>query len=215
MPISGVIFDLDGVLIDSASPHHESWRLLAKELGARVTEEQFLATFGRQNRDIIPLLFGDDLSQQRIGELSERKEALYRDLVRGRIQPLEGAVELVRGCRREGLKLAIGSSSHPANIDLALQELGIPDCFDAIVHGEEVTRGKPDPQVFLAAAQRLGLAPAACAVIEDAPSGVQAALTAGMTAIGLTTYHPAERLADAHRVIDSLADLTPAAVGSI
>ncbi|MHC4065237.1 MAG: HAD family hydrolase [Planctomycetota bacterium] len=215
MAIAAMIFDLDGVLIDSAAPHHESWRLLAGELGARVTEEQFLTTFGRQNRDIIPLLFGDHLSDKRVGELSERKEAIYRDLVRGRIQPIAGAVELARGCRRAGLKLAVGSSGHPANIDLALQELGIAECFDVIVHGNEVTRGKPDPQVFLTAAQRLELPPADCAVIEDAPSGVQAALAAGMTAIGLTTHHPRERLSAAHRVIDSLLELTPQGIVSM
>ena len=211
MPITAVIFDLDGVLIDSAGAHHESWGLLAAELGTQVTQEQFLGTFGRQNRDIIPLFFGPDLQERRVAELSERKEALYRDLVRGRIQPIAGAVELVQACKRAGLRLAIGSSAHPANIDLALQELGVTECFDAIVHGHDVTRGKPDPQVFLLAAQRLGVAPAACAVIEDAPSGVQAARAAGMTAVGLTTHHSPERLSDAHRVIESLAELTPAA----
>ena len=138
-----------------------------------------------------------------------RKEALYRDLVRGRVQAIDGAVDLVRRCRQAGLKLAVGSSAPPENIQLVLDELGIADCFDVIVHDGDVGRGKPDPQVFLIAARRLGLAPARCAVIEDAPTGIQAALAAGMIVIGLTTHHPPERLADAHRVVDRLDVLSP------
>lgn len=200
---------MDGVLIDSAEAHLESWRLLAAELGCEVTEQQFAASFGRQNRDIVPLLFGADLDEDRVRQLGSRKEALYRDLVRGRVQAVDGAVDLVRRCRQAGLKLAVGSSAPPENIELVLDELGIADCFDVIVHDGDVSRGKPDPQVFLIAARRLGLAPARCAVIEDAPTGVQAALAAGMVVIGLTTHHPPERLAGAHRVVDRLDVLSP------
>lgn len=160
MPISAVIFDMDGVLIDSAEAHLESWRLLAAELGCEVTEQQFATSFGRQNRDIVPLLLGGDLDEDRVRQLGSRKEALYRDLVRGRVQAIDGAVDLVRRCRRAGLKLAVGSSAPPENIELVLDELGIADCFDVIVHDGDVGRGKPDPQVFLIAARRLGLAPA-------------------------------------------------------
>ena len=212
MAIRAVIFDLDGVLIDSGPAHHESWRQLGAELGVDVGAEQFAATFGRQNRDIIPLLFGPDLGADRVHELSERKEALYRDLVRGRIKEVPGAVALVSACRQAGLRLAVGSSGHPVNIELALQELGMADCFEAIVTGHDVNRGKPDPQVFLLAAERLGVEPAACAVIEDAPSGIEAALAADMTAIGLTSHHPRDRLSRAHWVVDALTELTPAII---
>jgi beta-phosphoglucomutase len=207
MKAKAVIFDLDGVLIDSAEPHHQSWRLLAKELGQDVTAEQFAASFGRQNRDIIPMLFGPDLDD-RVGELSARKEELYRELVRGRLPAIPGGAELVGECRRAGLKLAIGSSTPRANIDLALDELGLADCFDVIVSDADVARGKPDPEVFLTAARRLGVPPRDCVVIEDAPSGVQAALAAGMKVVGLTTQHPPERLAQAHLVVDQLTGLS-------
>jgi beta-phosphoglucomutase family hydrolase len=215
MGTAAVIFDLDGVLIDSGAAHHQSWRLLAAELGQEVTAGRFAASFGRQNRDIIPLLFGGGDDEARIRRLSERKEALYRDLVRGRIPALPGAVALVRDCRRSGLKLAIGSSAPVENIHLALEEMGIADCFDAVVHDADVTRGKPDPEVFLIAAERLGVPPGDCVVIEDAPSGVQAALAAGMKAVGLTTYHAADRLAAANLVVDHLSDLSRAAILSI
>jgi beta-phosphoglucomutase len=215
MAIRAVIFDMDGVLIDSAAAHYQSWCRLAAELGRQVTPEQFSATFGRQNRDIIPLLFGEDLDADRVVELGERKEALYRDLVRGCIPAIEGAVDLARGCHRAGMKLAVGSSGHPLNIKLALDELGIAGIVETVVHGGEVSRGKPDPQVFLLAAERLAVEPPACAVIEDAPSGIDAALAAGMAAIGITTQHPAERLAHAHRIVDRLAELDPLQIASM
>jgi len=208
MSITAVIFDMDGVLSDSAEAHLESWRLLAGELGREVTEQQFSASFGRQNRDIVPLLFGDGLTEERIRELSGRKEVLYRESVRGRVRAIEGAVELVRGCREAGLKLAVGSSAPRENVELVLEGLGIGACFEVIVHDGDVSRGKPDPEVFAIAAERLGVAPACCVVIEDAPSGVAAALAAGMTVIGLTTHHRRDRLAGAHLVTDSLQLLT-------
>ncbi len=207
MTVSAIIFDMDGVLIDSGGAHHESWRRLAADLGCDVTEEQFAATFGRQNSDIIPLLFGQHLSSSQVDQLSDRKESIYRDSVRGHIQEIDGATALVHECHRAGIPLAIGSSAPQENIDLALLELGLGECFSAIVHAGHVSRGKPDPQVFLLAADRLGIAPVQCAVIEDAPSGVQAALAAGMYAIGLTTSHPAKRLAYANLVIDHLTEL--------
>lgn len=215
MPISAVIFDMDGVLIDSAEAHLDSWHLLARELGRQVTEQQFAASFGRQNRDIIPLLFGDGLGGDRVLELSHRKEALYRDLVRGQVRAVDGAVDLVRRCHQAGMKLAVGSSAPRENIDLVMDELGIAACFEVIVHDGDVSRGKPDPQVFQIAARRLQVAPARCVVIEDAPSGIQAALAAGMTVIGLTTHHPADRLAGAHRVVDRLDVLSPAAIAAM
>jgi len=215
MTITAVIFDLDGVLIDSAEPHAEAWRRLADELGVSVDPAQFLATFGRQNRDIVPLLFGADLKPDRIRELGERKEAIYRDLARGRVKQVQGAVGLVRDCRRNGLRLAVGSSAPRENIDLALGEMGLTEEFQAIVHAGDVSRGKPDPQVFLVAAERLAVSPAECAVIEDAPSGLTAARAAGMTAIGVTTAHAADRLADAHHVVDSLCRLDARAIQAI
>lgn len=209
MAKDAIIFDMDGVLIDSGSVHRDSWVRLAEELGAQVTSEQFSATFGRQNRDIVPMLFGEDLSDNRVAELSDRKEVLYRELARGKIRAVDGAAELVRACQQAGLRLAIGSSAPPLNIELALDELGIAECFEAIVDESAVSRGKPDPQVFLLAAERLGLHPAACVVIEDAPAGIEAALSGGMTVVGLTSHHPADRLARADLVVDSLTDLSP------
>lgn len=209
MPVRGVIFDLDGVLIDTGGAHLQSWRALAAEQGLSLTEGQFLQTFGRPNRDIIPFLWGPDIPPERIAALSERKEALYREIVRGRIPIMEGADALVRACAADGLLLAIGSSTHPLNLELTLEESGWRELFCAAVSAADVTRGKPDPQVFQIAAQRLALPTAECVVIEDAPAGVQAARAAGCVAVGLTSHHPAAKLASAHLVVDTLRVLTP------
>ena len=209
MPIHGVIFDMDGVLIDSAAAHLQSWRRLADEIGRSITDEQFRASFGRQNFDIIPAFFGADLSRERVVELGERKEAVYRDIVRGRVPAMPGAAELVRACRDDGLRLAVGSSGHPLNIHLALEEMGILECFDVLISGADVARGKPDPQVFLLAADGLQLPAPDCVVIEDAPSGVAAARAASMYVVAVTSTHPPKAFPDADLVVATIGDLTP------
>ena len=209
VPVAGIIFDLDGVLIDSVGAHLESWRVLGRQRGKTITEACFLSTFGRPNADIVPILFPEEATPEGLRRIADEKEAAYRDLVRGRLPVVPGAVELVRGCRATGLKLAVGSSTPPENIALALEEMGVADCMVAVVSGDDVRRGKPDPEVFLTAAERLGLAPEQCVVIEDAPAGVEAALRAGMRVAAVATTHPAEELAKAHCVTASVVDLSP------
>ena len=209
----GVIFDMDGVLVDSADAHFRSWQLLATECGGVVTEEQFTATFGRQNRDIIPILFGD-VSQTRMGELADRKEELYRTLVDQDTPILPGAVELVGALAEAGVRLAVGSSGPRANIDLILTAMEATRWIAVVVSGDDVTRGKPDPQVFTLCAQRLGVEPGRCVVVEDAPVGIQAARAAGTCAAAVLTYHPAEAFnalpsnRRPHLVVQSLTDLS-------
>ena len=203
----GVVFDMDGVLVDSAMPHFRSWQLLAEENGTSVTREQFSETFGRQNEDIIPLLFGE-VSPPRLRQLADRKEDLYRDLIRERAPVVEGAPELVQALHAEGVALAVGSSGPLANIELVLDAMGVHDMMSVIVSGDEVTRGKPDPQVFSLACEKLGITPSRCAVIEDAPVGVQAALAAGTRVVAVLMYHPAEAFDDADCIVNRLADLS-------
>ena len=204
----GLIFDMDGVLVDSAQPHFESWRLMAREIGRDMSIETFQKIFGRQNRDIIPLVFGIE-DEATVERLSERKEELYRELIREKVPAIDGAAELVRACHESGFKLAIGSSGPPENVDLALAGMKVDRLFDVRITCEQVTRGKPDPQVFQLAAEGLEIPPERCAVVEDAPHGVEAALAAGAAAIGLASGHPPEALADAHAVVTSLRELSP------
>ncbi len=209
-----VIFDMDGVLVDSYDAHLQSWLRLAEEIKAPFTPADFAATFGQTSREIIQRFWGKmATSPDRVAELDQRKEALYRELIAKDFPAMKGAAELIDSLAESGFRLAVGSSGPPENVELALDRLGKTDRFDAIVTGRDVTRGKPDPQVFLLAAERLAVAPEHCVVIEDAPAGIHAAQTAGMKSIALLSKgrkredfasHPPNRFAS------SLDELEPA-----
>lgn len=207
----GVIFDLDGVLVDSSSFHFEAWKRLAAEEGfpVRVTESWFKSTFGQRNDTILATLAGRPLSPEEITRLSERKEKLFRKLVAAGLRPLPGAAELVKGLHRAGVLLTVGTSAPRENLKFVLEKTGLGPYFTCVVTAEDVTKGKPDPEVFLKAARCLGLPPSSCVVFEDAEAGVEAARRAGMRCVGVATTHPPERLlrAGADLVVRSLAEL--------
>ncbi len=207
----GIIFDMDGVLVDSADAHFASWRRLGEECDYRVSERQCAATFGRQNRDIIPLLFGE-VDNERLLALADRKEEIYRDLVRDDPPIVDGAVRLVRELSDAGARLAIGSSAPRENIDLILAAMEVTDCFSTIVSGGDVTRGKPDPQVFTLACDALELSPSRCVVIEDAPAGIAAAVAAGTKTVAVLIHHPRDAFPPTDLSIARLGDVTTAAL---
>jgi beta-phosphoglucomutase len=215
MTTPAVIFDVDGVLVNSYQAHFASWSKLYRELGRDYTESAFAADFGRTSRDILRRTLGDTLSEERIRSLDERKEALYRDLLREQFPAMDGAVQLIDALVDDGFVLAVGSSAPLENIVLSLEKLERAARFSAIVTGADVSRGKPDPQVFQLAAERLGLPPAQCAVIEDAVHGVEAARRAGMASIALTGTAPRDRLAAADLVVDQLDELYPGAIRAL
>ncbi len=210
----GVIFDMDGVLVDSAAAHFQSWLLLAREHGGKVTEEEFNRTFGQQNRDIIPMLFGQ-VSDARLNQLADRKEQIYRDLIRGEPPIVPGAVELVHNLHDAGARLAVGSSGPRENIELVLDAMGVRGRIRVVVSGDDVTRGKPDPQVFTMAADRLNVPASRCVVIEDAPAGVEAARAAGALAVAVLIYHPASAFGPADCLVPCLADLSVSRILSL
>lgn len=203
--IRGVIFDLDGVLTDTAEFHYQGWKRLADELGVpfdRTTNETLR---GLARRDSLLQLLGEragSFTQDQLQEMMERKNRYYRELVES-VTPehlLPGAAALLDELRAAGLKIAIGSASQ--NAPAVIERLGIADRIDALADGHSVARHKPAPDLFLHAAALLGLPPAECVVVEDAASGIQAALAAGMWTVGLG---PAERVGAAHVVLPNLA----------
>jgi|YNPNPStandDraft_1061719.scaffolds.fasta_scaffold01388_10 beta-phosphoglucomutase len=210
-PQLAVIFDMDGVLIDSYRAHFESWRIVAAEEGLHITEEQFSHTFGRTSREIIAALWGDRTpGDERIRELDDRKEAAFRDLIRDNFPIMPGALELLDALHIAGFGVGIGSSGPPENVALTVEKLARRHIFGAIITGKDVTRGKPDPQVFLLAAEQLNVPPQRCAVVEDAPPGIEAAHRAGMKAVGLaSTGRTPEMLSRADLVVRSLFELSP------
>ncbi len=203
-----VLFDWDGVILDSSAAHEESWERLAKENGLALPPGHFKRGFGRKNESIISDLLDWTTDPGRMLELSLRKEELYRDVVRERGQtPLPGVVPFLDRLDAGAIPRAIASSTHRANIELNLSLLGLQTRFSAIVSAEDVTAGKPDPQVFLKAAEKLGFPPHRCLVFEDAPVGLEAAAAAGMRAVAVATSHPASSLTDAVRVVARLDEL--------
>lgn len=207
-----VLFDVDGVLVDSYYAHWNSWRKLGREEGFDMDETFFAATFGRTSRDVLPLLLPNRVwKENEIKEFDERKEAFYRECIREDFPAMTGAVELIDALANAGVGLAVGSSAPPENVHLTLEKLARRAVFGAVITGGDVVRGKPDPQVFLLGAERLKVPPHRCIVIEDAPAGIEAARRAGMKSVGLasTGRHPCI-LRDASRVVWSLSELNVA-----
>lgn len=212
MTQKAVLFDVDGVLVDSYQAHFKSWQAMLGEQGVEFTEAEFRATFGRTSEDIIAELYDNNLPVDEIKRLDDRKEALYRDIIREEFPPIDGAAELVDTLADAGFALGVGSSGPPANVMLTLESLGRVDKFGAIITREQVTRGKPDPQVFALGAEQFGISPNQCAVVEDAPAGIEAANNAGMTSIALVGTATREELSHANLVVDSLRELSPESI---
>lgn len=202
----GVIFDMDGVLVDSGWAHRQAWFDLAGKEGLEMSDEFFSRTFGMQNDTIIPML-RPEITGRELDLLSDWKEQRYRDLVDSRPQAAEGVLSLLQDLKGKGFKLAIGSSAPRANLDVFWIPLGLDRYFDVQVTKEQVREGKPAPETFLKAAAQLSLPPGRCAVVEDALHGVQAGKAAGMPVIAVTTTRTREELGLADRVVDSLAEL--------
>lgn len=210
----GVIFDIDGVLIDNYRQHLESWRLLAREREVAISDGAFTATFGQTSRETIELLFGvHDAATVR--RLDDRKEDLYRELIRDGVPEMPGATAAIRRLHDAGFKIALGSSAPPENVQLVLDGLRLDAMLSACITGADVLRGKPDPQVFQLAARRMQLEPSQCVVVEDAPTGVEAAHRAGMKVIGLIHAYDPSRVAAADHRISHLDEITPELIRSI
>lgn len=204
----GVIFDMDGVLIDSFEPHKRSWQVMAREYGVTMTDEQFATTFGQTSRDIIHHFWGANVSDEQIRQMDTRKEEIFRELISHQVPVMPGAMELIADLSASGFRLGIGSSGPPENVRLVIDRLNLASVLSAYVTGADVTRGKPDPQVFLLTAERMKIEPARCAVVEDAVHGITAARRAGMKAIALTGTATREAFQDADLVVDALKELS-------
>jgi beta-phosphoglucomutase len=207
-----VIFDMDGVLVDSYEAHYQSWQALAAEEGVSFSQQDFARTFGRTSRDILANSWPSSRrDEERIEELDDRKERLYREIIARDFPAMPGARMLIQQLRDAGFLVAVGSSGPPENVAVVLERLGT-DLFDVVVTGMDVRRGKPDPEVFLLAAERLGVPADRCAVIEDAPPGIEAARRAGMASVALlSTGRTKEEFAgiDPDLVAARLLELTP------
>ena len=203
---SAVLWDLDGTLADSEEYHWLSWRDAMRAEGVELTYDRFLASFGQRSDRILGAWLGEAADATRIRRIGDWKEAEYRRLAEARgLTPLAGAREWVERLHGDGWKQAIASSAPRLNVETMLHVLKLDGLIDAMVSADEVKKGKPDPDVFLAAAAAVSVPPSRCVVVEDAPAGVEAGRRAGMKTIGVNAKSPLA--ADVY--VRSLADLPP------
>ncbi|MFN2131301.1 MAG: HAD family hydrolase [Anaerolineae bacterium] len=203
MSASGVLWDMDGVLVDTGEFHFRAWRDVLADYDIAFTHDFHRETFGMNNAGILSRILGTKLTPQLQSEISDRKEEQFRAAVRDHAKPLPGVRIWLERLQSDGFRQAIASSAPMANIDTLIGELELRPFFDAIVSGTDLP-GKPNPAVFLRAAETLGVPAESCIVVEDAIAGVQAARQAGMKCIAVTTTNGAEALAAADMVVDRL-----------
>jgi beta-phosphoglucomutase len=201
------IFDLDGVIVDTAKYHYLAWKRLANEQGFDFTEaenERLKGVSRVRSLEILLEIGGLTLDDAAKAQMAAKKNDWYVDYIScmDESEILPGVVEYVTSIRAKGIKTAIGSASK--NTPLILERLGITELFDAIVDGNKVSKAKPDPEVFLRAADELGILPINCVVFEDAEAGIEAALRAGMKAVGIGK---SSNLKEAETVIPGLFEL--------
>lgn len=201
-----MLWDMDGVLVDTGDFHYMAWQETFDELEVPFDHEDFRKTFGMNNAGILERIMEKKPAPEEVSEISEKKESRFRDLVKGKAELLPGVQSWLEQFRAWEIKQAITSSAPPENIEFLVAELRIKEYFNEIVSGFDLP-GKPHPDIFLKAATTLRVDPENCIVIEDAVTGVEGAKQAGMKCIAVTTTNPASQLAKADLIVEHLGKL--------
>jgi beta-phosphoglucomutase family hydrolase len=200
---------MDGVVVDNITYHFDAWRQFATRYGRGLSDDELTGYVnGRVAKEVLKYLFKRELTAEEVHQYTEEKESVYRQLYRPHLKPTEGLLPFLELLRTHDIPTAVATSAPYANIDFTLGGTGTRPYFREIVDARHVKRGKPDPEIYLQAAERLGMRPDRCIVIEDALLGVQAGLAAGMKVIGITTTHTADELSNTHLVINDFRALS-------
>jgi len=208
MNFQAVLFDMDGVVVDNLPYHVDAWLLFCERKNIPLTREIFYRELnGMNSKDTFEWFYKREMTRAEVEVLEEEKELIYRDFYRAHMQPAPGLLEFLSALRSHGIKTALATSAGPGNIDFIVDGLGIRDQFDAIIGGAEVTKGKPNPEIYLKAAALVGVDPASCWVIEDSLQGIAAGQSAGMRVVGISTSHSPEELAHTAVVRPDFVDL--------
>lgn len=211
--IKGVIFDMDGVLVDNRDVHLEAFEMWCKKHNIVLPAGFLVSFFGMGNEDIFRKVINDpQLELSAINRYSQEKEAIYREIFASSIRPVAGLIDLLKALKERGVKIAVGSSGMRANVEFVLRACGIEHYFDAIADGDMIRRAKPDPEVFLMAASLLGLQAGECFVFEDSFAGIQAARSAGMSVGVLATTFDRSQHTDFDFLIDDFTQITTAQI---
>ncbi|MGV3639437.1 MAG: HAD family hydrolase [Adhaeribacter sp.] len=204
-----VLFDMDGVIIDSNPYHKDAWMAFCRRYQVELREEDVPRyIYGKTNKTALVDVFQREFSPEESFRMSEEKEAIYRELHRPDISLIKGLPGLLEEFRQHQVPLAVCTNAPVANLDFMLEETGIRPYFQVLIDASKVSKGKPDPEIYLKAAQLLGIAPERCIVMEDSTVGVEAGLRAGMKVVGITTTHSRQELAHTHLVIDDFDELS-------
>lgn len=203
----GVIFDLDGVLVDTGWAHRRSWLDLAEREGFDMPEDFFRNTFGMQSPEVLAALLGPGQPVEMLKKMAVWKESRYREIIADRLTPADGVMNLLEELTSRHFIMAVGSSTPRVNVEFLIERLGATEYFETYVCEEDAAKGKPAPDTFLKAAEKLSLKPDSCVVVEDAVQGVEAGKAAGMPVVAVTTTRKREELAKADIIVDSLAEL--------
>lgn len=210
-PLKAVIWDMDGVLIDSLPTHCKAWRVILERYGYHYTYQQMTPYFGMTDTTVLRTIAGERFTDSEVSALAHEKEGIYQDMIVREAQPMAGVVAWLENFRAAGLKQALASSSVATSITLILDAMRLNAYFDAVVSGEGGP-SKPNPLVFLRAAEQLGVLPQDCLVMEDAVVGVKAAKAAGMRCVAVTSTNPAEKLGEADLIVERFSQLTAASL---
>ena len=198
-----VIFDLDGTMLDNNPYHLQSWKKYLENMGCDMTEQEYNANInGRTNRDVINYIHGDALNEENSLKYGLEKEALYREVYKPFIKPVNGLLAFLKILADKNVPMAIATSGIQPNIDFMFDNVPIKQYFKIIVNSSHIKKGKPDPEIYIKAASRLNVAPKNCLVFEDAVVGINSAKAAGMKVIAIATTHPKEELNGADMIID-------------
>lgn len=209
--LKGIIFDMDGVLVNNMHVHIEAFDIFCRRYGVTGWQEKIAGSIGMGNDDIMRLVLpAEILGRKTLREWGAEKEAVYREIYAPTIKPFTGLVALLEAAAAAGLKCAVGSSGCTENVNFVLDKCGIARLFSARVSGDDVTRCKPDPEIYLTAARKLGFEPSECLVFEDAKAGIEAACNAGMKVVALTTTSPraAVEAMNPDRIIDDFTQIS-------
>lgn len=206
--IKAVIFDIDGTLVDNLAFHEKAWLQFCRKRGIVLTAKEFRKRlFGKNNQEILEMVFCRRLTKDQIKRYADEKEALYRKFYASRIRPLKGFKRLMNRAKQCGLKVAVASCAPIRNREFVFHHLCLDGKFDAVIGDEDIRRGKPDPEIYLKAAKKLGVSRKRCLVFEDSPAGVESARKAGMKVIGVLTGYSRNALKRAAATIKNFDEI--------
>ena len=198
-----VLFDMDGVIVHTNPYHKKAFKIFLDKHDISISDHDLKEhVYGRTNEEIFPYIFGDKYTQEKGKEWADEKEAMFRDLYKEDVEPVRGLLDFLDELQRRKIKTAVGTSAPVENMDFIMDSLDLRHYFDAFLHSAHVSKGKPDPEIYLKAAEELDVKPEFCVVFEDSIAGVKAGLNAGMKVVAVATTHTADEFDGAHLVID-------------